>query len=446
MYKRISAVLFPVFLVGFIGLGIWGYQENREKNTILIKAENQYQRSFHDLSFHLDQIQKQLGNITAVNPTSQDYYRKQMINIWRVTNQARNDVTLLPLAMLPLDKTQKLLHNLASFSYQVSVRDLSNKPMSDSEKATLATLYKQSKEMDGEISKVQSSILSKNLRWMDVESALASQKEKTDNVIIDGFKAMNKMVEGYEEVDWGASIMSEQKRRDLSKLPGNWVTAEEIHRKAAEFLDVPGGGQMDVKEHGKGTEYNTYTVNTVNPETNQPIMLYYSKKGGHLLQYYSPRTVTNPVLDLQGAEEAGQDFLAKHHFTDMVPVNYSKYSGTAAITYAHKTGGVILYPESVMLNIALDNGEVTDIKSADYHFGHKDRKLAKPKLTMAQAKKELSPSFKVSSSNEALIENETFQEILCYQFTGKMNGEMYKIFINADNAYEEQVENMQEQT
>ena len=139
MYKRISAVLLPVFVLGFIGLGIWGYQENQEKNTILMKAENQYQRSFHELSFHMDQIQKELGNITTVNPTSQEYYRKQLINIWRLTNLARTEVTQLPLAMLPLDKTQKLLHNLAAFSYQVSIRDLTQSPLTEEEKKTLAT-------------------------------------------------------------------------------------------------------------------------------------------------------------------------------------------------------------------------------------------------------------------------------------------------------------------
>jgi spore germination protein len=442
MYKRISAVLFPLFVLGFIGLAVWGYQENRVKNTILVKAENQYQRSFHELSYHVNQLQTELGNVVAVNPSSQDYYRKQMINVWRITNQAKNNVTQLPLAMMPLDKTQEMLHNLSTFSYQASVRNLSSKPLSDKEKKTLQALYTQSKEIGGELSKVQSAIMSKNLRWMDVDTALASQREKTDNVIIDGFKTLNKRVEGYSEVDWGPSILSEKKRRDLNSLPGPVAGPDDIRRKAAEFLGSSQPSSLPVTENGRGTEFNTYSVTSVRPGTNDPVTLFYSKKGGHLLQYMSPRTVGSKVLDLRGAQEAGQDFLARHHFTNMVPVNYNEYSDTAAITYAHKMDGVILYPEAVMLNVALDDGEVTDMKSTEYHFGHKDRQIPHAKVSMKKAKKELNPAFDIMETENALIENETGDEVRCYQFTGKVNGEMYKIFINAQTSYEEKVENL----
>ncbi len=54
MYKRLSAVLFPIVTLLMIGAFVWGYQENQEKNSILIKAENQYQRAFHNLSYHMD--------------------------------------------------------------------------------------------------------------------------------------------------------------------------------------------------------------------------------------------------------------------------------------------------------------------------------------------------------------------------------------------------------
>lgn len=44
--------------------------------------------------------------------------------------------------------------------------------------------------------KVQHLVLKNNLRWMDVELALASGKEGTDNTIIDGFKTVEKLLKG----------------------------------------------------------------------------------------------------------------------------------------------------------------------------------------------------------------------------------------------------------
>src|SRR5690625_7159113 len=43
MYKRMSFILFPVLVLGLVGAIIWGYQVNQEKNSVLIKAENNYQ-------------------------------------------------------------------------------------------------------------------------------------------------------------------------------------------------------------------------------------------------------------------------------------------------------------------------------------------------------------------------------------------------------------------
>ena len=34
--------------------------------------------------------------------------------------------------------------------------------------------------------------------------------------------------------------------------------------------------------------------------------------------------------------------------------------------------------------------------------------------------------------------------MLCYQFTGRVNGSVYRIYINADNGTEEKVEEMRE--
>ena len=83
MYKRLSAILFPVTAVLLIGALVWGYQENQEKNSILIKAENQYQRAFHDLSYHVDKLHTELGNTLAVNSASTGAQRKGLVKIGR---------------------------------------------------------------------------------------------------------------------------------------------------------------------------------------------------------------------------------------------------------------------------------------------------------------------------------------------------------------------------
>lgn len=109
MYKRLSAVLFPVVTLMMIGAFVWGYQQSQmrkevslQANSMSIKAENQYQRAFHDLSFHMDQLHSQLGNAVAVHNTSHAMHRKCLMNVWRIASEAQNEVNQLPLNVMPL--------------------------------------------------------------------------------------------------------------------------------------------------------------------------------------------------------------------------------------------------------------------------------------------------------------------------------------------------------
>ena len=45
----IRGIVIAVLALGVAGTGYWGYQEHRDKNAVLLNAENNYQRAFHDL-------------------------------------------------------------------------------------------------------------------------------------------------------------------------------------------------------------------------------------------------------------------------------------------------------------------------------------------------------------------------------------------------------------
>src|SRR5690606_27377994 len=104
MYRRLSSVMFPIVTVALIGAVLWGYQVNQEKNSVLLKAESQYQRAFHDLSYYMDKLHTELGQALAVHSASKQSQRKSLINAWRITTQAQSEINQLPLMLLPFDK------------------------------------------------------------------------------------------------------------------------------------------------------------------------------------------------------------------------------------------------------------------------------------------------------------------------------------------------------
>jgi spore germination protein len=434
--------MFPILLVALIGAGLWGYLEHQEKNAVLIKAENQYQRAFHDLSFHVDKLHNELGNTLAFNSTSQDSYKKGLINVWRITSQAQGEISQLPLTLLPFNKTEEFLANMANFSYRAAIRDLNKQPLTEEEMKTLNALYTHASEISTDLRSMQTKVLDNNLRWMDVETALATQKEPMDNAIIDGFQTVDKKVADYSDVKWDPSAVNVFQTRDMNMLSGNEVTAEEIKQKAAQFLGIQDAGSLQVIENGPGTEYHSFSVSV--PKGTDAVQMDYSTKGGQLLWFSNSREVQEKKLDIRRARDIAAEFLDTHGYGNMTAVSYDDYNNVANITFASRNNEVINYLEKLSVKVALDNGEVTGLQATDYVFDHKERQLKAPKITVEEARKVLSPNFKTEHEALALIRNDMQQEVLCHQFMGRINGGVYRIYINAETGTEEKVERLRQ--
>ena|SRR5690554_5797110 len=441
MYRRLSAIMFPILAIALIGTGVWGYQEHQEKNSILIKAENQYQRAFHDLSYYMGQLKQELGKTMAVNSASQDYQKRHLIQVWRTTSQAQSQINQLPLTLLPFTKTEEFLDKIANFSYRTSIRDLKNEPLSDSENKTLLTLYSRSKELSKELESIQTEVFNQNLRWMDVELAIAEQTSGS-NAVVDGFKSMDHAVSEYDEVDWGPSVNNIYKKQTVFAQSGKVMSEYEVREKASTLIEDVQPDQWMVTENGKGTDYNSYSLSIVKEDGNV-LNMDYTKRGGHLLWYINPREVKQENLTLAQARDRAAEFLKQHQYESLTPVNYDHYDKVTSITFAATEGDIVYYPRKISVRVAMDNGEVVGVQAQNYMNVATKKLLDKPKMTKDEAIKLLNPTFEQTSSNLSYIESELNEEVLCYEFTGKINGGHYRIFMNANTGAEEKIETIE---
>ncbi|PSK02123.1 PepSY1/2 domain-containing protein, partial [Brevibacillus sp. NRRL NRS-603] len=116
----------------------------------------------------------------------------------------------------------------------------------------------------------------------------------------------------------------------------------------------------------------------------------------------------------------------------------------ALFTFVPVQDGVRIYPDGVVVEIALDNGEVTAYNSTEYLFNHKKRILSKPRLSKEEARKKVNPSVKVTDQRLALIEGKNDgKEVLTWEMTGSFEGNSYMVYINAMNGEEEEVVKME---
>ncbi|QGQ46716.1 germination protein YpeB [Metabacillus sediminilitoris] len=437
----IRGILIGILSLAVIGSGYWGYKEHQEKNAVLIQAENNYQRAFHDLSYRVDQLHDRIGATLAMN--SKKSLSPALVDVWRITSEAQSDVGQLPLALLPFNKTEEFLAGISDFSYRTAVRDLEKEPLSDDEYKTLEQMYTKSEEIQNELRNVQHLAIENNLRWMDVELALASGQKQADNTIIDGFKTVEENVEGYSEADFGTSFMSNEKEinKGFKELEGKEINEAEAKKIAKTFVS---NGVSDVKvaKNGEGSKFEFYSVSMHDKKNNVDVNMDLTQKGGHPIFLVQNREVKKQSISLNEASNSARKFLEKHGFKDLDLFESDQYDNIGVFSFVSINEGVRIYPDAIKMKVALDDGKVIGFSARDYLAAHKKREIEKPKISKEAAAKMLNPSLAVQEDRLAIIVDEFGEEVLCFEFLGTINKDTYRIFINAENGNEEKIEKL----
>lgn len=429
-----------VLAAGLIGTGVWGYQENQQKNAITTQAENHYQRAFHELSYHMDLLHEKIGTALAMN--SKTSLTPQMLDIWRLTSEAQSNLGQLPLAQLPFNKTEEFLSNIGDFTYRTAARDLDKTPLTDKESKTLQSLHGQSAEIMKELRTVQNKVLHGNLKWMDAELALKEQDEKADNTIMDGFRTVEKKVSGYDESNTSTSLINNSaKEHSYKNISGKKISEAEALKKAYRILKDHDKKAFTIKKSGKGSDITVYNITYQKGSRNAQIDL--TEKGGKPLNILLNRPVDKRKLSLYDAKLKAEQYLKTNGFQNMEVINSTQYDNIGVFSFLYREGDVYVYSDSIEVKVALDNGEVLGLSARDYYMNHHDRNIPKPKVSLEDAKAKVNPNVAIQTDRLAIIDDEMGKEVLVYEFLGTYEGSTFRIFINASDGTEEKVERLE---
>lgn len=436
MIQRIAIVLLSI---GIIGVGVWGYQEHQEKNAILIQAENTYQRAFHELSYHMDLLHDTIGTSLAMN--SKDRLSPQLVEIWRLTSEAHSNVSQLPLALLPFNKTEEFLANIGNFTYRTSVRDLDKSPLSDEEIQTLENLYKQAHDIKDELRQVQHMVLDNNLRWMDVQLALATDDEPADNTIIDGFKTVEKHVEQFSDSHTDSVMIGNvSNQHKYHQLDGDQIDKQEALKQAKDIFQVKSENDLNITKSGDGADTPLFSITYQDGDKHAYMDM--AQNGGHPISLLVDRPTSKKTLSLNEGQKKAEQYLKKYNFNDMQVYQSSEYDHIGVYSFVYNEDGVRIFSDSVEVKVALDNGDILGFTAQNYLMNHRDRTIPKPLLTIEDAEDKVNSNIKIEEQSLAIIDNDLGEEVLAYEFLGVFNDETFRIFINAMNGIEEKVERL----
>lgn len=437
----LRGVLITVLAIGVAGAAFWGYQEHQEKNAILQNAENNYQRAFHDLTYQIDLLNDKIGTSLAMN--SRSSLSPALAEVWKITSQAHSDVGQLPLTLIPFNKTEEFLANIGDFAYKTAIRDLDKDPLTDEEYETLKALYKESGKIQADLRKVQHTALENNLTWMDVELALANDKNPADNTIIDGFQTVEKTVESYSETEFGPGMVTMNKDDESFKyLQGKKITEKEALEIAKKWAPNGENATAKVTDNGEGSHYGFFSVYLEDQKNNIATSMDITKKGGYPIWLITSRDVNQQKISLNEASNKAFSFLQEHNFTDLDLFESAQYDNMGVFTFVGSQDGVRIYPDAIRVKVALDNGEITGFSAKDYLKSHHKREIPQPVLTAERAKEKVNPNVEIMEERLGVILNDLSEEVLCHEFIGILGDDTYRIYINAESGVEEKVEKL----
>ncbi|MGP4077011.1 germination protein YpeB [Halobacillus sp. K22] len=435
MIRWITIVVLSIVAVGTT---VWGYQENQDKNAVLIQAENSYQRAFHELTYNIDLLHDKIGSTLAMNTRQQ--LSPQLAEIWKITSEASSDVGQLPLTLLPFNKTEEFLYEIGDFAYKTAIRDLENKPLSEEEVKKLEELHKHSGEIETELRKVQNVVLKDNLRWMDVQLALSTNNEAGDNTIVDGFKTVEKTVDGYTQTTTQTGVTASTPEKNYKNLQGTNISESEAKQVASQWLEKVDVNKLTLTKSGKGADVPTYTASFDNGKRNGYMDL--TVKGGHPLTIMISRKMGEPEVSLHEASEKAKKYIEGLDAEGLELAETNQYEKIGVFRFVYTEDDIRYYPKSVVVKVALDNGEILGLSARDYYDDHSDREIGEPEITEEEARSKVNPGLKIQEHRLSVIENDLKELVLCYEFLTTKENTTYRIFINAQNGQEEKVETL----
>ncbi|WP_235599935.1 germination protein YpeB [Alkalihalobacillus trypoxylicola] len=435
-------VIIGLLTVALIGSIFWAYQEREQKLALQINSENNYQRAFHDLAFHIDQIEDQLGSTLAMNTRRQ--LTPSLAEVWRVTSLAQDEFGQLPLSSIDNTQTEEFLYNLSKFSYRTSIRDLDKEPLTEEEYQKLENLYGLSKEIRKEIRHSQAQVLANGESWLDIEKEMNAKQTPESSGVLSNFEIMNKSVEGYSEIEWGPENAS---MRDINgqlkkALTGKKISKEEAKKIARDYLNIEEDIMINITEAGDSLQYPAYTLEIDDPDHQKNYYMDISIHGGKPIWFLQDRQIEERKISLNEASELGKKYLEKQNYKGMQLVDSKQYDSVGVLEFVYVDEDVRVYTDSIMLEVALDDGDILGYEAKDYIINHKERDIPNPSISIEEARKNINPRVEVMEEHVGLIKNELGKEVLCYEFLGVINDETYRIFINAEDGEEEFVQRL----
>jgi germination protein YpeB len=427
-----------LLIIGLIG-GFGAYQHQRA-NGYRHQLETHYNRAFFDMIGYVQNVDTLLSK--SLITTTPQKSSTTLQEAWRQSNLAQENLGLLPISQTLLANTSKFLTQVGDLSFSLSTQIQDGRPISNDQYDTLETLHRYSADLKNSLFNLQDEISLGKINWGELREKGAFTLAKASSKLPKNqFENIDKAFKEYPTLIYDGPFSDHMTATSPLGLSGNNISATQAKDKAIEFIGRDKVSEIEYlgKDANNMMESFNFSVKVQDSPENSLLNIAITEKGGHPLWMIYHRATNRKKLTIQAAKLKAKDFLDSRGFQNMVDTYYLKEDGFATINYAYAKDDVIMYPDLIKVKVALDNGEIVGFESKGFLSAHHERSIPDVKISMEEARKKINPRMEILDSGFAFIPTEFKTEVFVYEFTGKMNGQNFIVYINAQTGVEEDI-------
>lgn len=325
-------------------------------------------------------------------------------------------ITLLPVDFHGTEKAMKLANQLQD--YAVMLESDESGGITEGQQQAL-------KDLSAACQGMMEALHSARTAWADESNA----KADADRTLMDDTVA-------YPTLIYDGPFSDGQTPERVYGLEGlQEISREEAMRVAASFLDDPSARILN------GTDvFGPIPCYGFTAESKGTVLqLAVTRQGGKVLWMFPDRGGFDSLKTVEECRNLALDFLDRHGYMHMEPLQFEVYDGLAVLNFASSQGETLLYPDQVKVQIRMDTGSVVGIECRSYLTHHRPRGALTPAVTEEEAQGMVSDQLRLTGEGKLCLIPLNGQELLCWQFAGEYEGERYLIYINAQTARQEEI-------
>lgn len=439
-YKKLGVISFCIFgTVLLLCLQMANvYGRERQKNS------DAYNRTLYNIIGYMKnaEVFVEKARITSTKKLQITTFTEVLSQ----TSLAKEALSTLPVDQNSMGKISKFLTQTSDFS-KYAIKKLTYENLSEKDYVILEKINKHLITITDTLDNIYNEVAKGSINWNDVEKIAQRELSDEPNVVIDGLTDMKNNFMEYEGLIYDGAFSSHLESSKSQLIAGEGiVTATEAKEKAIECVNNK-WHKEDEKIEIYSIEYtgkiegrlSLHTFEVLLKGVSDKITIQITEKGGLLYLMVQDRQVKTANITEKQAKEIGLKYLNNIGIESVEATYTISQNNMITINYASVQNGVIIYTDLLKVKIAQDTGEVCSVECAGYIFNHHIRNDLLASITEAEAAEVLNKTIEKQDVRLAIIPSDTNEEILTYEFHGKVENREYLIYVNANTREEEQV-------